>query len=422
MLALMRQRNVCLLVSAGLISSFGDTVLDIALPFYIYDVTHSAFATGAMFIASTLPVLLIGSVAGVFVDRWDRKRLMVSADLGRVGLMLALLIVHSQETVWIAYVVAFSESAVARFFTPAKSALIPRLVAPEHLTAANALDSMSGNVVNLIAPTVGGAVQVLAGLHGVVLVDSVSFLLSGVLIARLSVPLSARKVSSATDLSLSTWGQVWHEWGEGLRLVRKERLVVTVFVVMGLAMLGQGLLTALNVVFVRTVLHGTAQVFGWMVTAAGVGGLLGGLAVTRIKDRITPTALMVLGFEAAGLIVVVRTNVPNLPLFLVLTALAPLFITGLAVGMQTLLQRVVPDHFRGRVFAAFGTTTSVLVLVGLGMGSVLGEHLGAVPVLDLAGVLFMGAGLVTLLLLPAATGAARDVTEGSFDTKENEVP
>ena len=403
--ALLRERNVALLISAALISSFGDTILAIALPFYVYDLTQSALATGAMFIASTLPGLLIGSVAGVFVDRWNRRRTMVVADLTRVGLMLLLLGVHSRDTVWIAYVVAFIESAISRFFGPAKSALIPHLVSAERLTATNALDSVSENIVNLIAPTAGGALQVLAGLPAVVLVDSVSFLLSAMLTAGIVVPPSLRDSvpGPAVEASVRAWVRVWHDWLEGLRLIGRQRLLIVLFIVMGLAMLGQGLLTALNVVFVRTVLHGSAQVFGWMVTAAGVGGLLGGIAVARMKAIVPPTSLIVLGLEAVGVILVVRTNVPDLPLFLLLTAMAPLFITGLAVSIQTLLQRGVPDHFRGRVFGAFGTTTSLLVLAGLGAGSVLGERLSVVSVLDLAGMLFMGAGLVALLLLPTAT-------------------
>ena len=139
-------------------------MVGIALPFYVYGLTHSVLATGAMFIASTLPGLVVGSVAGVFVDRWDRKRTMVVADLTRVALMLLLLAVRSRDTIWIVYLVAFVESSVSKFFEPAKSALIPRLVEARQLTAANALSSVSGNVISMVAPTAGGALLVLGGL------------------------------------------------------------------------------------------------------------------------------------------------------------------------------------------------------------------------------------------------------------------
>ncbi len=100
MRAVLWQRSFALLLVAGLISSFGDLVVGIALPFYVYDLTHSVLATGAMFIASTLPGLIVGSVAGVFVDRWDRQRTMVLADLTRVALILLLLAVRSRDTIW----------------------------------------------------------------------------------------------------------------------------------------------------------------------------------------------------------------------------------------------------------------------------------------------------------------------------------
>ena len=357
--------------------------------------------------ASTLPGLLVGSVAGVFVDRWDRKRTMVAADLSRVVLMLLLLAVRSRDALWIVYLVAFVESSVSRFFTPAKSAFIPHLVPAERLTAANSLDSLGSSIVSLIAPSLGGALLVLLGLSGVVLVDSASFLLSGLLIGLIVAPSPAATPAAgpAVASSIRAWGAVWREWLDGLRLVQRDRLLMTLFTVMGLAMLGQGILTALNVVFVKDVLHGSAAVFGWMVTAAGVGGLIGGVVMGQAGQGMPPARLIALGLGAAGVILVVRTNVPVLPLFLALTALAPVFITGVTISLQTLFQRGVPDQYRGRIFASFGTTTSLLLLGGLGLGSVLGSRLSVVVLLDVAGGLFVLSGAVALVVLPTAIRA-----------------
>src|SRR5215207_1282790 len=115
MIATLRQRDFALLWAGGLLSSLGDYALFIALPFYIYQLTGSALATGAMFVARALPSLLLGSVAGVFADRWDRKRAMILADLLRAG-MLPLLMVRSTDMVWIVYLVAFAESSISQFF------------------------------------------------------------------------------------------------------------------------------------------------------------------------------------------------------------------------------------------------------------------------------------------------------------------
>ncbi|MCA1723934.1 MAG: MFS transporter, partial [Thermomicrobia bacterium] len=103
MLAVLRQRNYGLLWIGQMISVFGDYVLLIALPFFIFDLTGSALATGAMFMAANLPRVLLGSVAGVFVDRWDRRRTVIAADLSRAALILILLTVHSVHWLWVVY-------------------------------------------------------------------------------------------------------------------------------------------------------------------------------------------------------------------------------------------------------------------------------------------------------------------------------
>src|SRR5262245_28118554 len=103
-------------------------MLLIALPITVYEVTGSALATGGILIANKISALLIGSGAGVLVDRWDRKRTMVVANLVRALLLLPLFAVDSADRVWIVYVVAAALSAVGQFFRPAENALLPLLV------------------------------------------------------------------------------------------------------------------------------------------------------------------------------------------------------------------------------------------------------------------------------------------------------
>src|SRR5262245_42192010 len=121
------QPDVRLLAAGGLVSGLGDWLLFVALPFHVYGQTGSALATGGMWLALVAPRLLLGSVAGVFVDRWDRRRTMVVADLARAGALLPLLALDATGALWVVYAVAFAHSAIGQFFGPAKSALVPRL-------------------------------------------------------------------------------------------------------------------------------------------------------------------------------------------------------------------------------------------------------------------------------------------------------
>ena len=122
MIQVLRQRNFALLWFAGLISMIGDWVLFIALPIHTYTLTHSSLATGVMFMAGMLPRIFVGSLAGVFVDRWDRRQTMVIADFSRMVLLLLLLLVRSSESIWIVYVVAFLQATISQFFGPAENA------------------------------------------------------------------------------------------------------------------------------------------------------------------------------------------------------------------------------------------------------------------------------------------------------------
>ena len=125
MLSVLRQRDFALLWFAGLVSITGDWMLVVALPITVYELTGSAFATGAILIADQLAALVLGSIAGVFVDRWDRKRTMVIANLIRGPALLLLLMVDSADRVWIVYVVAAVMSAVGQFPPGRERALAP---------------------------------------------------------------------------------------------------------------------------------------------------------------------------------------------------------------------------------------------------------------------------------------------------------
>jgi MFS family permease len=404
-LAALRRRDFALLWLGGLVSSIGDLILYVALPFYVYILSGSALATGTMFLAETLPRLLLGSLAGVFVDRWDRRRTMLVADLARVALVLLLLLLHSRGTLWVVYVVAALESAVGQFFGPAQNALLPRLVGDELLVPANALNALSMAVTQLVGPSLGGALFALLGLRGVVLADSFSFLFSAAMLALIVVPSAAPTVVEVAADGMALVAGIARGWLEGLRLVRRERTLTALFVALGLGAVGQGIINVIVVIFVRQVLHGSALTFGWLITAQGVGGILGGLLVGQVSRRLSPATLLLIGGLAAGGTLVVIALFPSVLLTLVLIAPAGVTIVGYSVSASTLLQRGTADAFRGRVFGALGTTNALMMLAGIGAASVLGDRLGAAVLLAVAGLLYAAAGLAALAL-PVYSGAS----------------
>jgi MFS family permease len=400
MLAVLRRRNFALLWLGQLISQIGDMVLLIGLPFYVYQLTGSLVQTGLMYIVETVPRLLLGSLAGVFVDRWDRRWTMIVSDIGRAGLLLLLLLVRSPNELWLVYGVAFLQSVVSLFFTPALSAATPALVDEQHLVAANSLHSLSEALMRFVGPPLGGALLALVGLTGVVLVDSVSFLLSASMILLIIMPVQqgdARRISG----SGVQWVQIWREWLDGLRLVRQRPALRALFVIFGLFAASGGLSAASLIVFVNDVMGGTALTLGWMAMAQGIGSLLGAALITRISAIVPPAYLVGVPLTIAGSIVLLFVNIPTLVVVLPLIALMGLFIVGFFVTTQTLIQRNVVDHYRGRVAGALGMITALMSLLGMLIASVLASSAGAVGLLDCSGSLTALAGLAAVVMLRA---------------------
>ena len=400
MITTLRQRNFALLWFAGLISMIGDWVLFIALPIYTYNLTNSSLATGIMFMAGTLPRVLLGSVAGVFVDRWNRKWTMVIADLARALLLLLLLFVRSSEAIWIIYLVAFLQATISQFFGPAENALLPQLVDESHLVAANSLNSLNNNLARLGGPALGGLLLAWFGFRNVVLIDSVSFLISGLMIALIVVPsLVSTKTGEATaESTLATQPKFWQDWLSGLRFILNSQIVSVIFLVIGIAGIAEGLFNVLFVIFIRQNLGGGAPEFGWLTSAQAVGGLVGSLVIGWLGHHILPNRLAgALAFN--GVLILALVNLASFPLALALILLAGIPIVAYAVAVDTLLQRYVPDRYRGRVFGALATRAALFTLFGQAIASRLGDSIGAVPFLNLKGTLDIIAGLLAFILL-----------------------
>jgi len=411
MVAVLRQRNFALLWFGQLISLTGDYVLIVALPFYIYQITGSALATGIMFLVQALPSLFLGSLAGVFVDRWNRRWTMIVADLARAGILLLLLFVHSRDLLWVIYAVALIEQIISQFFIPAKGAIIPNLVEEQHLMPANSLNSTADAITRLVGPPLGGALLALFGLSSVVLVDSASYLISGIMILLILMPSRSmeseteqqRGISQPQQIATTALANVWREWLAGLRLVIQERLLTALFVALGFIMLSQGIINVLIVVFVKAALHGNASTFGLLITFQGVGMLLGSVLVGQWGKRLSPAILLALGTVPGGVILWVILNVPNIFVTFALMAVLGVLVVSFFITEQTLLQNGVADEYRGRVLGAYTTTSSLLLIIGIGCGSVLGNSLGVVGALDIAGGLFAVAGLVAFMMLRGVT-------------------
>jgi MFS family permease len=401
MLAALRQRNFAYLWFGQVISLTGDWVLFVALPFYVYSLTGSALATGIMFIVQTIPSIFFGSIAGVFVDRWDRKRTMIIANLAQAIALIPLFIVHSQQWIWVVYIFAFVEALISQFFDPAKNAIIPNLVDEEQLLAANSLNSMSQELTRLIGPVLGGLLLGLLGINSVIVVDAASFLISAGMIALIVLPPNTNQpqVQNETTHPWANIGKVWHEWMEGLQLVRKQQLITGIFVVFGVAMVGEGIIEVLIAPYVKQVMHGNALELGWLMTAQAIGGIAGSLIIVQLSKVIHPTKLIPLSALIFGPLIIVIANFPVLPVVLPLATIIGVAVIGFFVSMITLLQSNVADEYRGRIFGALNTVQAITMLFGMILASGLGDRIGIVPMLEVDAAFNILAGILAFFMI-----------------------
>ncbi len=417
MLATLRQRNFALVWLGGLVSMTGDWLLFAALPVYIYQQTGSALATSVMFMTYWIPDAFLGSIAGVFVDRWDRRRTIIASNvLMALSLLplMALVLAPSRELLWVPYAVKLVQSTIGLFPGPAEGALLPTLVGEDRLVPANSLNALNNSIARFAGPPLGGVLVGVFGLGGVVLVDCLTFMFAAAMVWLVSIaPSTAGTQAEAQEGGLAgmvvgRWTSVWREWLEGLRVIARSRLLAVLFLVTAIRTFGNGIFSPLLVPFVQDTLRGGATGYGLLLTAEGIGGLIGGTVVGRWGAALSPRQLVVLGVMATGPILLLMFNVPSLPLAVALMALVAVPFVASEVGRNTLLQAGVTDRYRGRVLAASGTTIAFLSLSGAAVAGTLGDALGVVPMLHVYAALSILAGLVALKLPAAAPGANRD--------------
>ena len=183
---------------AGTISLFGDRLHQIALGVMVFALTGSALQTGLVFLAATLPNLLLGPIAGTFVDRWDQKRVMIVSDLLRAALVLAIPFVVEVE-IALVYVLAFIITTVSLFFRPAKSAILPRIVHRDDLTPAYGAIWTGDTLADIMGYPLAGLFVAFLGteLALAFYVDAVTYIVSATLLAGLIIPPAARAARRA---------------------------------------------------------------------------------------------------------------------------------------------------------------------------------------------------------------------------------
>jgi MFS family permease len=398
---LFRNRSFVALWLGQTVSFVGDYFYWLAVPIMIERLTGSTAMVGLSVIFNALPMLVLGPIAGVFVDRWDRKRTMVVSDVLRALLVLFFLAVRTADQIWIYFVVGFLMSCVSRFFFPAQNALLPLVVRDrDDLLAANGLMQIVQTVGLLVGPAMAGFAIGFWGEQVAFLVDSGTFLVSAALILTMKVP--QRATVPGDPPSLATTGRlagIWRELREGVVTLFGNRTMVGVLICLGVVQLGLGAINVVWVPYLQRAFGVGAEGLGIVDSAQGAGMVLGAVILGFLTARFTKRLLTAWSIIAIGLMIGGIGLVPLFGHVIVLSFGIGVALVPAQSALMTMMQLAVPDLKRGRVGSALNAITTAAGLVSMAAATSFGEALGLGSVYTICGLIMMVSGALGFLVL-----------------------
>jgi MFS family permease len=404
----LKLRDFRLLWLAQVVSDFGDSLTTLALLILVNQLTGSTAALATMAIVLAIPQVTFGLIAGVYVDRIDRKRIMIVSDLLRGILVLGFTLVGSRDQLWLLYLLGFVQATIGTFFTPARGALTPHLVPPAGLLAANSLAQTSRIVFGLLGTAAAG---VLIGALGIFwpafVLDALTFFISALLVGRIASPSHSRAPDSPGDVR-SIFGQL----GVGLKLIVQTRVLLGILVVAGVMMLGLGAVNVLFVPLMINELRVPATWFGALEFAQTAGMVLSGSLVALLAARFKPTGIVCVGAMALGVaigLIALATSIWHvLPMLFVVGAI----VTPVQASIATLSQTSVADEVLGRVGASLNALITTASLISMALAGVLGDLIGVRGVFVVAGGIAVCAGLAAAAVFRSRPRVAPELSAG----------
>jgi MFS family permease len=385
---------------AGSLSQAGDWFNYIGLFVLLNQLTGSGQVVSWFLIAKFLPTAVLGPVAGVIADRFNRKYILVSCDLLRAIVVLCYLLVNDASQVWLVYALAVLQESIWTFAHPARQASIPNLCSKEEINIANGLSGASWSVMLALGAALGGFVSAHFGWRTAIVIDSFSFIISALLLASVVLPTTVKKNTAKLTLARITG---WHELAAGCRYVKEHPRVAALLMVKSGWALSGGILVMLTVfgeqVFAQ---NGQGGLSGVFYSMRGLGAAVGPLIAWRlfgegvvamryaIGSAFFISSVAYLCFSHASLITVAAVCV---------------FVGHIGGSIQwvfstTLLHRRVEDRFRGRVFAAeMALLTLVLSFSTWCTGVALDEGINPRTIVTTLALLFLLPGTAWLFYL-----------------------
>lgn len=397
--AVFRRRDFVLMWLAQLVSTAGSALTDLAAGIFVYQATGSAFLVGVTLMATAVPSLVVGLIAGVFVDRYDRRKVMMASNLGQavVVVFIPFLIGVNAALLFVAILV---NAGVKQFFDPAYESLIPEIASDEELTAANSFLSIASFGSTAIGFAGAGLLASAFSLDWAFWINSLTFVFSAVCIYLLKVRV---KMDVPEETSV---GVVIANLKQGVRTIAEVPMLRSLFLLGAPVFFAFGLWNVLLLPMAIKELSASEFEYGIQEALTSVGFVVGSLFMARFADRLQTGLWVFVGCMGMGVAGVLYSLSPVIWMAILWVTVTGFFNSPAAVARQTLLQRHTPRELRGRVFSALFVMRDVIFLAGMA-GAGLADVLPVRTMLIVSSLILVAVGIAALV----APGVGRPAAE-----------
>jgi len=401
----LKNRNFFLLWLGQIISQLGDRLGQMALIALVYlRAPGSTLQIAKVLSFTIIPVFIVGPLAGVYVDRWDRRRTMFACDFLRSLLVLAIpLFLFYAKSLAPVYLIIFITFSVGRFFVPAKLSIVPDLVDKKDLLMANSLVNTTGMIAAILGFGISGVLVYWLGAKSGFYLNSLTFLISGTLIFLISrkfvVAMDFKKVGQ--EIIEVIGKSVIQEIKEGvLYFIRKKDIRFTAGIIFALWS-ALGAVYVVVIVFVQNTLHSATKDLGLLVMFLGIGLFLGSLIYGRFGQRISHHKVIFASLVLSGIMLdIFALGIYNFPNFFMAALLAlclGLIIAPIMIASNTIIHNVSDNDMLGKIFSSFEIVMHLGFLLFMFLGGILAERFSHLLILVVVGVLLSLLGLINLI-------------------------
>ena len=387
--AIFRSRDFSLLWSSQLVSELGSSITALAAGIYVYKISGSVVNLSLMMIASVAPSLLVGLFAGVFVDRYDRKRIMLVTSLLRGLLVLAIPFLIPYNLAWM-YVLVFLSGAVGQFFNPAQSSVLPDVATEEELNAANSLMAISTYGSLVLGYGLSGFFVDRLPIEWAFYTNALTFLVCALLIEAMHVP--AFKVEEQTSARV-----VLGNLTAGARYIANTPILRSLFIIFALVFINFGFLNALRLPFTIEALNGSSSTYGLLEGLTLIGFVAASLWMARVGDRLREGVWLAISFIGMGITSIAFALISSVSAAFVIIVIEGFVNAPSVIARSLVMQRNAPREMRGRVFGNFFVMRDTVFMIGIAVAGL--ADLFDVRILFFAASVYeLAIGLVVLVL------------------------